>query len=75
LLQPFQRAAHFSFGKTGAFQFVAQCVAVGLRSAVQIGVEVILEEIDQDIENAFLHFAALVSLEQVAPLPDVSKGP
>ena len=59
LLEPFQRAADFAFRESGSFQFVLERVAVGFGSGLEIGVEVILEEIDQNIENAFLHFAAL----------------
>jgi hypothetical protein len=58
LFEPLERPADFAFGKSGSFQLVPQSVTVGLGGAVQLGVEVILEEIYQDIENAFLHFAA-----------------
>jgi hypothetical protein len=45
-------------------QLGLQGVAVGLVALVQLAVEVVLEQVDQDVENAFLHHTFPGSLRQ-----------
>ena len=37
-------------------QFGLQGLAIGLLALVQVAVEIVLEEVDQDVENAVFHY-------------------
>ena len=38
------------------FEFLLQRFAIGFDAVVGFGVEVVLEQVDQDVEDAFLHY-------------------
>ena len=42
--------------KPGVLELVLQRLAVGFEAVVRLGVEVVLEQVDEDVENAFLHY-------------------
>src|SRR5690606_19307295 len=58
LIDPLERATDFLLRKAGSLQLVLERVAVRFGGGLQVSVEVVLEKIDENIEDAFLHFAA-----------------
>ena len=49
------------------FELLLQGVAVGFEAVIQVAVEVVLEQVDQDVEDAFLHSCFPGSLRQKTP--------
>ena len=64
LLEPAQGTFDFRAGEPGTFQFQLQRLAVGFEAIFRFGVEIVLEQVDQDVEDAFLHHAFLGNRRQ-----------
>ena len=67
ILEPAQRALDLPGREARVLELLLQRVAVGLVALVQLAVEIVLEQVDEDVENAFLHSLFPGSRRQKSP--------